>query len=47
MLAVLEARGIDVPATARDRIADCTDLDQLDTWIRRAATATTADELFA
>ncbi|GAA1801625.1 hypothetical protein GCM10009682_24420 [Luedemannella flava] len=47
VLAVLEARGIDVPATARDRIADCTDLDQLDTWIRRAATATTADELFA
>ena len=47
VLAVLDARGIDVPADARMRITDCTDLDQLDTWIRRAVTAVSVDELFA
>jgi hypothetical protein len=39
VLAVLKARGVDVPPEARERIAACTDHDLLDTWIRRAATA--------
>ncbi|MGQ0573274.1 MAG: hypothetical protein ACT4RN_03605 [Pseudonocardia sp.] len=47
VLAVLAARKIDVPEDAHRRISECTDLDQLDTWVRRAVTATTIDELFA
>jgi hypothetical protein len=31
---------------ARAKIATCADLDQLDTWVRRAATANKVDELF-
>ena len=47
VLAVLDARGIDVPEDARARITGCADLDQLDTWVRRAATATSVEDLFA
>jgi hypothetical protein len=47
LLAVLEARGVEVPDDARERIAGCTDREQLETWIRRAATATSAEDLFA
>jgi hypothetical protein len=43
---LLEARGIAVPDDARARILECTDLDQLDTWVRRAATADSLDDLF-
>jgi hypothetical protein len=39
VLAVLQARGIEIPAEARAKISECTDLDRLDEWIRRAATA--------
>jgi hypothetical protein len=46
VLAVLDARGIDVPAEALARITSCTDLEQLDAWVRRAATANTIHELF-
>lgn len=46
VLTFLSARGIDVPEAARTRISGCTDLDQLDTWIRRAAMAESVDELF-
>ena len=46
VLAVLDARGIEVPAEVREEIASCTDLDQLDEWIRRAATASKVHELF-
>jgi hypothetical protein len=45
VLTVLDARGVDVPEAIRDRILACADLDQLDTWLRRAVTATTADEV--
>lgn len=45
VLAVLDARGIVVPDDLRARIAECTDLDQLDTWIRRAATARSIADL--
>jgi hypothetical protein len=45
VLTVLEARGVPVPAAVREQVLACTDLAQLDTWLRRAATATTADEV--
>lgn len=47
VLAVLDARGIEVPEVTRQRIRECTDLAQLDDWVRRAATASSVDELFA
>ncbi|HLL68131.1 MAG TPA: hypothetical protein VK453_20800 [Micromonosporaceae bacterium] len=46
VLAVLEARGVEVPDAARERIASCIDLDQLDAWVRRAATANDINDLF-
>jgi hypothetical protein len=45
VLTVLDARGVPVPETIRDQILACTDLAQLDTWLRRAITATTFDEV--
>jgi hypothetical protein len=47
VLAFLDARGIEVPDELRERIVGCTDLEQLDIWVRRAATARTAQDLFA
>jgi hypothetical protein len=47
VLTVLTVRGIDVSDDARDRITSCTDLDQLDTWLRHAATADSIDDVFA
>lgn len=46
VLAVLAARGIEVADDARARISECTDIAQLDVWIRRAATADSIDDLF-
>ncbi|HLV59100.1 MAG TPA: hypothetical protein VKY81_09575 [Natronosporangium sp.] len=46
LFAVLSARGIDVPDDARARISACTDPDQLEAWIRRAATAESVADLF-
>ena len=45
VLTVLDARGVEVPAAVREQILACTDLGQLDTWLRRAVTATTADDV--
>jgi hypothetical protein len=45
LLAILHARGILVPDDLHTRITTCTDLDQLDTWIRRASTATTIHDI--
>lgn len=45
LLAVLDARSIPVPDEARETILACTDRDLLDTWIRRAATATTVEDV--
>ncbi len=39
LLAILEARHIEVPDDIRAEFAACTDTVQLDAWIRRAATA--------
>lgn len=46
LLAFLAAREIEVPGDAHDRIIGCTDLAQLETWIRRAATASSIEDLF-
>lgn len=42
---VLDARGVEVPTAVRVQILACTDLGQLDVWLRRAATAITADDV--
>jgi hypothetical protein len=47
VLTILTTRGIDVPDEVRDRITTCTDIDQLDTWLRHAVTAESIDEVFA
>jgi hypothetical protein len=46
LLEVLSARGVDVPEDTRAQITNCTDLEQLRQWLRRAATANDVDELF-
>src|SRR5215813_4321628 len=45
VLTVLDARGVPVPEAIREQILTCTDLTQLDTWLRRAVTAATADDV--
>jgi hypothetical protein len=45
VIRVLETRGIVVPDAIREQILACTDHDRLDTWLQRAVTATTADEV--
>ena len=46
VLAVLEARGLAVTDAQRQRIIDCSELDTLNSWLRRAVTVTSADNLF-
>ena len=46
ILVVLATRGIQVPEEVRVRISECTDLALLESWLRRAVTAASADELF-
>ncbi|WP_433463448.1 hypothetical protein [Spirillospora sp. CA-128828] len=45
LLLVLDARGISVPNDVRERVISCTDTDQLDRWVRRAAVVHSAEEL--
>jgi hypothetical protein len=45
VLGVLEARGLPVPDEIREKILACTDLDELDIWLRRAVTVTTAEDI--
>ncbi|WP_437748120.1 hypothetical protein WMF39_45405 [Sorangium sp. So ce1504] len=47
VLAILEARGLEVPAEVRERVLASTDIDELDRWIRRAAVISDAQELLA
>jgi hypothetical protein len=47
ILTVLETRGVLVDSEQRERIRACTDLDTLQRWLRKAATAASTDELFA
>jgi len=46
VLTVLETRGVEVPDDVRVRITQCSDLDQLTVWLRRAVTAASAHDLF-
>lgn len=46
LLIILPACGITLATTERERITTCTDTDQLDIWVTRAATATTAADIF-
>lgn len=46
VLAVLAARQVTVTDDVRSRITGCADLEQLETWARRAATADTIRDLF-
>ena len=46
VLTFLEARGIALSDEQRDRIKTCSDLETLRHWVRKAATITSADELF-
>ncbi|MBB4931597.1 hypothetical protein F4561_002417 [Lipingzhangella halophila] len=43
---ILGARGFAVSEAQCERIRSCTDLDQLNTWLTRAVTAETVEELF-
>lgn len=47
ILRFLGARGVSVPQEARDRIADCIDLDLLNRWLDRTPHVESVDELFA
>lgn len=46
ILTVLAARGIPVSEQVRARVAECDDLQQLEDWGRRAATADSIEEVF-
>lgn len=46
LLQVLDARGITVPDDARAYIVECSDLTQLERWVRRAAVAGSVYDLF-
>lgn len=45
VVTVLEARGVPVPDGVRELVFACTDHAQLETWLRRATTATTVDDV--
>lgn len=45
LLRVLARRGIDLPVRDRERITRCGDLEQLETWLDRAATATSIEDV--
>jgi hypothetical protein len=45
VLTVLDARGVEVPEAVREQILACTDLTVLDTWLRRAVTADSAEDV--
>ncbi len=46
LLKVLEARGLQVDEQARQRIAACTDLAQLERWLRKSVSVQSVQELF-
>lgn len=45
VLLVLDARGITVPNDVRERVTNCTDTDQLERWVQRAAVIDRAEDL--
>ncbi|MGW4245141.1 hypothetical protein [Nocardia sp. NPDC004722] len=46
LLTILRSRGISVDESTVARVRACTDIEQLDVWIDRAATAGSIDEVF-
>jgi hypothetical protein len=46
VLKVLAVRGVEVPEDVQVRVRACTDTEQLDAWLGRAATATSVTDLF-
>ncbi|WP_396452965.1 hypothetical protein [Actinomadura sp.] len=47
VLLVLKARGIAVPNEVRERVENCTDTDQLERWVQRAAVIDKAEDLLS
>ncbi len=47
LLMALDARGITIADTTRAEIDRCTDLDQLESWARKAITAESENEVFS
>jgi hypothetical protein len=45
VVTVLEARGVEVSDTVHEEILACSDLTQLDTWLRRALTASSGEDV--
>lgn len=45
ILMILEARGVAVSPSQQQEILECSDSDRLDRWLRRAAFASSADEV--
>ena len=45
VLSILKARGLEPSDTVRERVLSCTELDLLERWLQRAATASAADEV--
>lgn len=46
LLTVLEGRGFEISASVRQRVTECADLEQVDLWLRRAATADRVEQVF-
>jgi len=46
LLAILQTKGLLLTEEQRQRIVSCSDVEQLDAWVRRAVTATSVEELF-
>ena len=46
VLAILEARGVAFTEPQRQQIFECTDLERLNGWVRRAVTLKDVSELF-
>ncbi len=45
LLAALQGRNVDLSDDAKARITSCADTEQLNVWIRRAATATRIEDV--
>ncbi|GAA1764411.1 hypothetical protein [Streptomonospora arabica] len=46
VVSALRHRGLHVSDEVAERISTCTDPDQLDTWMKRALSADTAEDIF-
>ncbi|MFF7554600.1 hypothetical protein ACFZA9_17140 [Streptomyces olivaceus] len=46
ILHILKVRGVEIPGSVRERVAECTDLDLLGTWLDRSLSIERAEELF-